>query len=200
MGRRERERWDALGLLNFGVFLILVGLLFITNPGLQQRFSDFFLSIRMEEISPNIMLPVPSGNHSILYNALLQFCLIFGAWHFALLGARYFVHDSMKRKTETTSSIVFWFGMALIFYMLLGGMEFRMAYILFIIIVGVSLVISAMAALIGRSMSRNQPRTSPDYIPPVPRQYAIFYGLLPFSFYQSDFPLNLVERFLSSSS
>ena len=170
MGRRERERWDALGLLNFGVFLILVGLLFVTHPSLQQRFTDFFLSFRMDEISPNIMLPVPSTSHPVLYNALLQFSLAFGAWHFVLLGARFFVRDSIRRKTETISSIVFWFGMALIFYMLLGGMEFRMAYVLFIIIVGVSLVLSAMAAFIGRSMSRNQPRTSPDCIPPAPRQ------------------------------
>ena len=167
MGRRDNEPWDFLGLANFGMFLLVVGFIFAVTPGLVDKFSNFFMDFTMEEISPNIFLPLPRSSHPVLYNALYQFSLIFAVLHLPILAGRYIVKDSIRRESDTISSVVFWFGITVIFYMLLvDSIQFRSLYVLFFIVLGISLIVQGIGAFIERSIRRSQPQSSPVYIPP----------------------------------
>jgi hypothetical protein len=114
----KRENW--LGLLSFGFFVMLFALFFVIVPHYGDRVMDFFRSFEMQEISPNVFLPAPEGNHPLVYETVMRFCLVFGLFQFVILGLRFYFRSTVSKVAETVSNIVWWLGAAYLFSLLLS--------------------------------------------------------------------------------
>lgn len=119
--RSHRE--GLLSAISAGVFLVLVGMLFVITPNLVDRTTTFFSSFDATSPVPNtgIMLPAPdplleTTNSTVreanvaVYSAVQQFSLAWGAFSVALLVVRFLYNSPRGKKAENLSSIVFWFG------------------------------------------------------------------------------------------
>ena len=87
-GEGERER-DQLGLVSFGIFLLIVGYIFITNPSI---FSDFRLWI--EQVTSEKVLTRPSGR---LITSAVYFFVLIGLSSFFQAGIRLII-DKVRRR------------------------------------------------------------------------------------------------------
>lgn len=108
----KKEKTDILGLASFGIFLIVIGIIFVTTPNLVDRAGDFFRDFHTQEVAPNVFLPVPGYDHPVVFNAIYQFCLIFGILQIAVLAARFILKDTVRRTASTVMGIIFWLGAA----------------------------------------------------------------------------------------
>jgi len=106
----RRERRDILGLVSFGVFLLLVGMIFIITPNLYRAVERFFGDFHLVEIAPNIFLPAPVSNHPVLYLAVEVFCYLWGLFQIVTLVLRFALGSPIRLKASTLSRIIFWFG------------------------------------------------------------------------------------------
>ncbi|TET56167.1 hypothetical protein E3J51_05380 [Candidatus Bathyarchaeota archaeon] len=114
----SRENW--IGLLSFGFFIMLFALFFVIVPDYGNKVLDFFKSFQLEEILNNIrILPYPTGSHPEIYQAAMQFCLVFGLFQFFVLALRCYVKSSITKISETISNIVLWLGASYVFNLLL---------------------------------------------------------------------------------
>lgn len=148
---------DFLGLVNFGVFLVVVGTFFASVPNLIDRFRDFITDFELLEISQGIYLPVVRGQHPEVYSFLLWLSIAMAATNAAILVARHTIHDSVRRKADTLSGAIFWAGMALLADQLLRqNMEFQAVYGYFIIISGVSILSIGIGLLLARRRSKSR--------------------------------------------
>jgi len=90
-GERERRR-DYLGLVSFGIFLLIVGIVFLANPNI---FSS--INLWVQEMAEKRTLLSPRENYSdLIYSASLFFVLI-GASNFFMAGVR-LVSDKAARR------------------------------------------------------------------------------------------------------
>jgi hypothetical protein len=87
-GERERHR-DYSGLVSFGVFLLIVGIIFIANPNL---ISDFRLWIEDMRTQETLLRPA----QGLIDSAALFFVLI-GISDFFLAGVRFMAHQRLRR-------------------------------------------------------------------------------------------------------
>ena len=108
----KRENRDILDLVTFGLFLLLIGVMLIVTPDLLDRGYDFFLDLELRGLYPNIYLPAPKSDHTILFTALSQFCFVFAILHVPILVARFILKDPADKKAGTISGLIFWFGAA----------------------------------------------------------------------------------------
>jgi hypothetical protein len=122
--RLEGTNW--FGLLSFGLFLILLGAIWMTTPNLTEDVKAFVDSNNwhLENITENIAFPEPNDSHSILYTAAMQFSFIFGVLQIGILALRFAFHDSINKKAETVSGITFWFSISYFLNMLVNGLSF----------------------------------------------------------------------------
>jgi hypothetical protein len=112
----RRENW--IGLLSFGFFLMLFALFFIIVPDYGSKVSSFFRSFELKEVAPRLVLPAPVGHHTVVYETVMRFCLIFGLFQFFILALRFYFKSALRRVAETASNIVFWLGVAYMFNLL----------------------------------------------------------------------------------
>jgi hypothetical protein len=122
--RLEGTNW--FGLLSFGLFLILLGAIWMTTSNLTEDVKAFVDSNNwhLENITENIAFPEPNDSHSILYTAAMQFCFIFGVLQIGILALRFVFYDSVNKKAETVSGIAFWFSISYFLNMLVNGLSF----------------------------------------------------------------------------
>lgn len=112
MGEKEQRhigKADMLGLVSLGFFFILIGAIWMATPNLTDEMVDFFKDFKLVKLTEHIVFPAPAQSHPVVYTAVMQFCLTFGALQIIILVLRFVFHDSLKRKAETFSGIVFWF-------------------------------------------------------------------------------------------
>ncbi|MDI9608775.1 MAG: hypothetical protein QFX34_00670 [Candidatus Verstraetearchaeota archaeon] len=148
---------DFLGLVNFGAFLVVVGSFFAFSPSLIDRFREFITDFELLEISQGIYLPVVKGPHPEVYSFLLWLGIAMVVTNALILVARYIIRDSVRRKADTFSGVVFWAGVALLADQLFRqNLEFQAVYSYFIIIAGVSILSSGIGLLLARRTSRSQ--------------------------------------------
>lgn len=150
MAGEERRRYrgmDWLGLVSFGVFLILLGMVWLATPNMGGEVEDFLMDFRFEDAAGNAVFPAPAHSHPVLYTAAAWFFFIFGAFSCVVLFLRFVYHEPVHRKSETLSGIVFWFGAALSFGMLANATIGWYGLI-------AGLVISLGLAVIARSLVR----------------------------------------------
>lgn len=112
------ERRDSLSAVSFGVFLLLLGAVFVITPNLYSAVLTFFRDFRLVEIAPNIFLPAPTSNHPMLYLAVEVFCYLWGLFQIVVLALRFSLGSSIHLKAKTFSRIIFWLGAGLLTSML----------------------------------------------------------------------------------
>jgi hypothetical protein len=125
-----------MGLVNFGLFLVTVGIVFAITPGLYDAIVRFVRDFRIAEISSGIFFPEPIHNHAVVYGAFYTFCLLFGGLHIVTLAGRFVFKDDSRRKTSTLASMVFWLGSAYITNMLIAATIMWPAFVGYIIALG----------------------------------------------------------------
>lgn len=154
---RQRRRRDELGLVSFGFFLFLIGVIYVLNPDVGGEIADFFRDLRLTPVAPGVLLPAPGRNHPELYLALEEFALIYGIFQIAILAARFTIGSPLSQKASTVSGIIFWLGIGFLFELLASGIiswfEFVTATV---IVVGLGLVGQGATLAIGRSTERPQ--------------------------------------------
>ena len=144
----HRHREGILSAVSAGVFLVLIGLLFILTPGLVDKFGTFFKDIKLNVTSvENVMLPAPEhvAQHLEVYSAVEQFSLGWGVFLVAMLVVRFAIGSPNRRKAENLSDIIFWFGAAyLIQTWLINNAKWFEFWATILIVLGVSLVVRAI--------------------------------------------------------
>ena len=154
-GTNSRESW--IGLLSFGFFIMLFALFFLIIPDYGNKVLAFFRSFQLGEILPNIkVLPHPTGSHLEIYQAAMQFCLIFGLFQFFILALRGTIKSSVAKISETISSIILWLGASYVFNILLDeGTGWWVNFIGGIIaVLGFSLITRSLVVLLFWRRSR----------------------------------------------
>jgi uncharacterized membrane protein YidH (DUF202 family) len=146
---RPRER-NWFGILSFGFFILLFALFFIIVPDYSSKVSDFFNDIQMQEVIPNVFFPAPQDPHPVVYETVMNFCIVFGVFQLVVLALRIYHMSHMSKKAETISNIVIWFGAAYMFYLLSSeSPSFWFPFIGGIIAVfGASIIVRSLVTLI----------------------------------------------------
>jgi len=144
-----------LSWLSFGVFLILVGILFLVTPNLWEAVEGFFGDFTLRKVDGNIYFPAPEHNHAVLYNALSQFCLWFGIYQIVLLALKIYLGATIYQKAETFSDIIFWL-LAGYFLVLLKeqGISWFAFIGVFILLVGIVILIRSVVPLFFKTFKK----------------------------------------------
>ena len=152
MTRHERryEKQDIFGLVSFGFFLVLVGVIWIITPNLFEEVHNFFEDFKLkEEVFPNVFLPAPVHHHPVVYTAIARFCFVFGLFQIFILVLRFVFREPVDKIAGTFSGMVFWLGAGFVANMLSAGTIKWFAFLGWIIVlIGLSLVIRSLVVLL----------------------------------------------------
>lgn len=107
---RLRRLDSLISAVSIGVFLVLIGTIFVLTSNLYSAVSRFFNDFRLVEIAPNFFLPAPVLNHPVLYLAVEVFCYLWGLFQIVVLVLRFGIGSPIYLKAKTLSRIVFWLG------------------------------------------------------------------------------------------
>lgn len=120
---RERRHDGVFGAASAGFFLLLLGFMFVIIPNLFNAVQNFFLNpqnfslnFHLVQVSTNanVMVPAPIRDHPVVYNAVEQFCLVFGIFQVVLLIFRFAVRSHVYGVSRNAGSVVFWLGAGLL--------------------------------------------------------------------------------------
>jgi hypothetical protein len=158
----KHKEW-IISAASAGFFLILVGALFLTTPGLFNKTLDFFRDYMTSEDKLNLVpvfpdiesfkLPAPVNPvaHIDFYSALLLFSMAWGIFKVLILITRLALGSPITKKAETASDVVFWLGTAyFIKTMLIDTTMWFEFWTVLIMIGGVSLIARAIVLAVGR--------------------------------------------------
>lgn len=156
MPRRKADSW--IGLLSFGFFILLFALFFLVVPDYSTKVSDFIQDFQLEEVDSNVSLPAPAHHHPEVYEAVMQFCAVFGVFQFFVLALRLYYGSPTSKIAETCSNIILWLGASYMFsYLLLRPTNPWFQFIGGIIAVfGFSLIVRSLIVLLWRVLWRPQ--------------------------------------------
>jgi len=158
-GISRRHRNGLFSAVSIGFFFLLIGMIFVTNPGLSDKIVAFFQdfkSIPVPHTSAYLPAPASPQTHSTVYKAAEQFSLVWAVFLFAMLIGRIILRVRPRRQAENFGDIVFWFGAAyLIQTYLISGITNSLTLIdqrkvwfefwaLIIAMIGVSLIARAI--------------------------------------------------------
>lgn len=150
------RRESVFAAVSFGFFFVLVGAIFAASPGLYNSLNTFVNSSSWTTYkvpNSNVTVPVlasPSA-HVAVYQAVFEFCLVWGLFQIVLLVSRFVVGSLPRRKARTASSVVFWLGASYLVNTYLNAslttdLWFRF-WAAVIVLLGISLIIRAVARL-----------------------------------------------------
>jgi len=139
-----RKGTDWLGLVSFGFFVVLFGIVWIATPNIGREVGEFFSDFHLVNVTSNIVLPAPKSNHPVVYTAAMQFCLVFGAFQIAILAFKLVIHEPLNKIGETVSGTVFWFGASYLFSLLANDSIRWFSFIAgILILIGIMITISS---------------------------------------------------------
>src|SRR4030042_512656 len=120
--RRSRGT-DWLGFASFGFFVLLIGAVWVSTPGLTSAVQNFVSDFELQNVTNSIFLPAPANvqAHTAVYMAAVEFCVVFGIFHVVVLALRFAFHDPVDRKADAVSGIGFWLCAAYFMNLLYGG-------------------------------------------------------------------------------
>lgn len=109
----RRSRDGFISALSAGLFLLLVGILFIVTSGLFDSTVTFFQNfdiIQVPHFTTGFVLPAPKNPamHVTVYSAAAQFSFAWSLFLIGILAVRIFANSPLRRKAENVSDIVFW--------------------------------------------------------------------------------------------
>ena len=113
-GFSRRHREGLISVISAGVFLVLVGVIFLNTPNLFKKIINFFSDFGLVRV-PNLgdlWLPAPKhpSDHLFVYVAVEQFGYAWGLIQLVILAFRFVVRSPSNKDAETASNIVFWVG------------------------------------------------------------------------------------------
>jgi len=154
-GGRRREERDWFGFASFGFFLILIGVIFLVIPNFFSHVENFVKSFNQtKEIYPNVFLPIPSGENTEVYRAIMYFCFIFGVFQIIILILRFAIKSSVNKKAGTLGGIVFFLSAGVFAYTLVMGGNEKWFFFLagLVVSIGLSIIVNSLAKLLSRSV------------------------------------------------
>ena len=155
MSKRSSEGTDILGLVTFGLILILFVILFWIFPNLITEFAAFFLDLTFTPVTPWFWFWVPTQPHLVVYNALYLFFLGTAIINTIVLLLRIVFKDAYRRVLESFGGIIFSIGTTWAAYSLLTGtMNFLVFFGFLVMFGGISLVISSVGWVIVKVLTK----------------------------------------------
>jgi len=159
------------------IFIILGVIYYIHLPNnLFTELVDFFGSLTLARVpDTGLFLPAPisAAAHSDLFLAAFQFSLALAVVEVVVLVLRFVFNSPIKRKAETISNVVFWFGASyLIITYLVDGATINKWFVFWtgiIIIFGLSLIARAFALLAKRQPEAPREASSSEPAQPEPQ-------------------------------
>ena len=91
VSERPKALEGLLSAVGVGFLFILIGVIYITTPGVWERIVDFFSNMTTTVVpNTSIYLPVPihPNAHAVLYDALFRFSIGVGILQIVILGLR----------------------------------------------------------------------------------------------------------------
>jgi hypothetical protein len=152
----EGKRWHVtsspwLGLITFGFFLMLLGVIWLITPSISAAVEDFVGDFQLRKVTDDVSLPAPGSNHPVLYNTVMQFCLVFGGFQIVILALHFVFRDLVERKAETVSGVMFWLGVAAFLGLLANESIGWFSFIAgFVVSIGLSIVARNIVRLFRR--------------------------------------------------
>lgn len=149
--KKRLKGMDWLGLLSFGFFLVLFGMIWALTPNLTEEARTFFNDFHLKNVTENITFPAPEHSHPVVYAAAMQFCLVFGAFHIVLIALRLVLHQSLNEMSGTISGMVFWLSVGFFLSMLANETIGWFGFLAGVIIsVGLLIIVSSIIKLFRR--------------------------------------------------
>jgi hypothetical protein len=150
--RPYKAREGIFSAISVGAVFILIGVIYVaTLPvSLWEKVVAFFNSFSTLQVSTGIYLPAPAvpAAHTVLYNAVFQFCLGLGILQVILLALRLAWHSPIGRTAETIGHLVFWLGASYLVFTFLNSATTLETWFMFwaaiIVVLGVSLIARAL--------------------------------------------------------
>jgi hypothetical protein len=143
-------RWegkDWLSTVSVGFFFVLLGVVWMVTPGLWGMVVDFLTDFHFD----HSFLPAPVHSHSILYTAVMQFCVAFGVFQTVILALRFVLGESVDRKSGTVSGVVFWLGAGYFLSLLVAGAIGWFGFLAgLVVVVGLLIIVSSLVKLLVR--------------------------------------------------
>src|SRR5512136_1114223 len=113
VSERPKALEGLLSAVGVGFLFILIGVIYITTPGIWERIVDFFSNMTTAVVpNTSIYLPVPihPNVHAVLYDAVFRFSIGIGILQIVILGVRLGLRSTISGIAETVGNLVFWFG------------------------------------------------------------------------------------------
>lgn len=145
------KRRDIVGLVSFGLFLVLVGIIIAITPDWYAAARSFIEDFELEKVNGNIYLPAPAEpyDHKVVYTAVEQFCLAWGIFQIGILVLRFFLGQTVHKKAETFSGIIFWLCTAYATSLLLAeSLSWFGLWAVILIIIGLAIVARSLVVLL----------------------------------------------------
>ena len=148
MRRRDKH---LLSWLSFGVFLIIVGAIFLITQDLTGQIRAFFEDFKLEQISGKFYFPTPQNPHPTLYGATAMFCLAFGVYQILLLFLKFALGANLKQRAETFTSVIFWLTASFAVSMLENEtIEWLLLIAVLVVLAAVGIIIRSVANMISQ--------------------------------------------------
>jgi hypothetical protein len=157
--RRDKH---LLSWLSFGVFLIVVGAIFLATQNLTNQIEAFFEDFELEQVSGEFYFPAPQNPHPTLYGAVALFCLAFGVYQILLLFLKFALGATLVQRAETFTSIIFWLTASFAVTLLKNqAIEWFLFIAVLIVLVAVGIVIRSLASMIAPEHHKPYPKKTP---------------------------------------
>jgi hypothetical protein len=156
--RKHRTGESLISAISVGAAFILIGVIFLAQPGsLWDSIVGFFSNITLRSV-PNvgISLPAPANPaaHAMLYSAVFQFCIGIGILQIILLALRLVIRSPISKTAENVGNLVYWFGAAYLITIYLNDASNIAQWFMFwagiLLMLGLSLIARALVLLTKR--------------------------------------------------
>lgn len=155
----QKGKYNVVGLVSLGFFLVLVGVIFVITPNAYTAARNFVGDFELVRVNENVFLPAPvhPSRHKVVYTAVEQFCLVWGIFQIVLLISRFVLRDTVHRKAETFSGIIFWLGVAYAASLLIADTVSWFGFWAWILIfVGLTVIARSLVVLLYELMHRRE--------------------------------------------
>jgi hypothetical protein len=149
-----------------GFFFILVGVIFLSTPGLADKIAAFFRDFNIVTYPTigNVLIPAPAtvNAHLDVYMAAQKFSLIWGVFQIFTLALRFAFHSLPRSKAQNISDIIFSLGNSYLISFFLNPQVTLMGWLVYwsmvITLFGVSLITRAVTlAILAREKQKPLP-------------------------------------------